>query len=88
MYPLFQLWIRDYAHVMPGVTITVASTGSGMGIAAAIQGEATIGASDAYMSDEQAERNPWIVDIPLAISAQTVNYSLLGSGSKAMGNFG
>ena len=37
-----------------------------------------IGASDAYMSDEQAEQNRGIVNIPLAIAAQTVNYNLPG----------
>jgi phosphate transport system substrate-binding protein len=78
LYPLFELWIPDYAHVAPDVRLTAAATGSGMGIAAAMTGEARIGASDAYMSDEQAEQNPEIVDIPLAISAQTVNYNVPG----------
>ena len=63
---------------MPGITITAAATGSGTGIAAAISGDAHIGASDAYMSDEQAEQNTGIVNIPLAISAQTVNYNVPG----------
>ena len=44
----------------------------------AIAGQVQIGASDAYMSDEQAARNPEIINIPLAISAQTVNYNLPG----------
>ncbi|MBV8458892.1 MAG: substrate-binding domain-containing protein, partial [Acetobacteraceae bacterium] len=76
LYPLFELWIPDYTRITPGVSITAAATGSGMGIAGAITGEARIGASDAYLSDEQAEQNPQIVDIPLAISAQTVNYNV------------
>jgi phosphate transport system substrate-binding protein len=76
LYPLFEMWVSDYAHIAPDVTLTAAATGSGMGIAAAMTGEARIGASDAYMSDEQAEQNPEIVNIPLAISAQTVNYNV------------
>jgi phosphate transport system substrate-binding protein len=76
LYPLFQRWIQDYSHVAPGVTMTAAATGSGTGIAAAISGDARIGASDAYMSDEQAEQNTGIVNIPLAISAQTINYNI------------
>jgi len=76
IYPLFQLWIADYAKVAPDVTLTATGTGSAMGIAAAVNKEAEIGASDAYMSDEQAEQNPEIVDIPVAISAQTVNYNI------------
>ncbi len=78
LYPLFQRWIPDYMRLVPGVTITAAATGSGTGIAAAISGDAHIGASDAYMSDEQAEQNTGIVNIPLAISAQTVNYNVPG----------
>ncbi|MGC1411304.1 MAG: phosphate ABC transporter substrate-binding protein PstS [Acetobacteraceae bacterium] len=78
LYPLFQRWIPDYMRLVPGVTITAAATGSGTGIAAAISGDADIGASDAYMSDEQAGQNTGIVNIPLAISAQTVNYNIPG----------
>jgi phosphate transport system substrate-binding protein len=78
LYPLFTQWAADYTHAAPEVTITTAGTGSGAGIAAAISGEARIGASDAYMSDEQVERNRGILNIPVAISAQTVNYNIPG----------
>jgi phosphate transport system substrate-binding protein len=78
LYPLFQMWIPDYAKVAPDVTITAAATGSGKGIDAAIAGEVRIGASDAYMSDEQVQKNRGILDIPVAISAQTVNYNIPG----------
>ncbi len=78
LYPLFELWIPDYAHVAPSVSLTAAATGSGSGIDEAISGGAQIGASDAYMSDQQAEQNRGIVNIPIAISAQTVNYNVPG----------
>jgi phosphate transport system substrate-binding protein len=78
LYPLFQLWVADYAHAAPGVSITLTATDSGAGIAAALSGKARIGASDAYMSDEDAEQNRAVVNIPLAISAQTVNYNIPG----------
>jgi phosphate transport system substrate-binding protein len=78
LYPLFQLWIPDYARVAPNVSITAAATGSGKGIDAAISGEARIGASDAYMSDEQVQKNRGILNIAVAISAQTVNYNVPG----------
>jgi phosphate transport system substrate-binding protein len=76
LYPVFQLWTADYSRVAPNVTITAAGTGSGAGISAAMSGAARIGASDAYMSDEQFEQNRSIINIPLAISAQTVNYNI------------
>ncbi len=76
LHPLFELWIPAYKAANPGVTINARATNSGAGIAQTIAGKVQIGTSDAYMSEEQVEHNPEIVNIPLAISAQTVNYNL------------
>jgi phosphate transport system substrate-binding protein len=76
LYPLFNQWIPDYAKVAPDVTLTAAGTGSGVGEEAALAGKVNMGASDAYLSDRIAAQNPEILDIPLAISAQTINYNL------------
>ena len=78
IYPLFTVWAGDYAKTHPGVTITTAGTGSGAGIDQAVSGAVQIGTSDAYMSDAEARRNPQIINVPMAISAQTVNYNLPG----------
>ena len=82
LYPLFQLWIPDYGHVARNVSLTAAATGSGAGVDAAISGNARIGASDAYMSDEQVEKNRSILNVAVAISAQTVNYNIPGLNDK------
>jgi phosphate transport system substrate-binding protein len=82
LYPLFQLWIPDYGHVATDVSLTAAATGSGAGVDAAIAGNARIGASDAYMSDEQVEKNRGILNVAVAISAQTVNYNIPGLNDK------
>jgi phosphate transport system substrate-binding protein len=84
LVPLFSLWIPDYIASNPNVTITTHALGSGAGIDAAIAGTSQIGASDAYMSDEQAARNPEIVNIPLAISALMVNYNIPDIGGSAL----
>jgi phosphate transport system substrate-binding protein len=84
LYPLFRQWVADYTHVAPAVSISTGATGSGAGIAAAMDGSAQIGSSDAYMSDQQAEQNPQLVNIPLAISAQTVNYNIPGLKGDAL----
>lgn len=76
--PLFQVWARDYAETHQGVSITTAGTGSGKGIDAAIDGSATIGTSDAFMTNEQVDQHPGMLNIAMAISAQTVNYDLPG----------
>jgi len=76
LYPVFQAWIAGYKSVAPDVTITASASGSGAGEKAALDGSARIGTSDAYLSDRVAEQNPQILDIPVAISAQTINYNL------------
>ncbi|MGH7066406.1 MAG: phosphate ABC transporter substrate-binding protein PstS [Acetobacteraceae bacterium] len=78
LYPLFNLWVAKYTARKAGVRITAQGTGSGTGIAQAISGIVQIGASDAYMSNPQARRYPEILNIPLAVSAQTINYHLAG----------
>jgi phosphate transport system substrate-binding protein len=78
LYPLFQLWIPDYTHVASNISLTAAATGSGAGVDAVIAGSARLGASDAYMSDEQTQKNRGILNIAVAISAQTVNYNIPG----------
>jgi phosphate transport system substrate-binding protein len=75
-YPVFQTWASEYSKTHPGVTVTAAATDSGAGVAQAISGAAQIGASDAYMSDAQVRDNPVIINVPMAISAQTVNYNV------------
>jgi phosphate transport system substrate-binding protein len=78
LYPLFNLWVPVYGKTHPGVQITTESTGSGTGISEATSGIAQIGASDAYMSDFMVRRHPGILNIPLAISSQMVNYNIPG----------
>jgi phosphate transport system substrate-binding protein len=76
LYPLFQSWIAAYKSVAPNVELTASATGSGAGTDAAIKGTVRIGTSDAYLSDDIAAKNPNMLDIPLAISAQTINYNI------------
>jgi len=78
IYPVFQVWAADYPKSHPGVAVTAAATGSGAGVEQAISGAAQIGVSDAYMSDTQVRDNPLIINVPMAISAQTVNYNIPG----------
>jgi phosphate transport system substrate-binding protein len=76
IYPVFRVWAAEYPKSHPGVAVTAAATGSGAGVEQAISGAAQIGASDAYMSDTQVRDNPLIINVPMAISAQTVNYNI------------
>ena len=78
LYPLFNAWATAIHKVYPNITVQTASTGSGTGISQAVAGVVQFGATDAYMSDAQLKNSPGIVNIPLAISAQQINYNLPG----------
>ncbi len=76
--PVFQAWAQDYAKGHDGVTITTEGSGSEKGVAAATDGTVQIGTSDAFMSNEQETTHPGMLNIAMAISAQTINYNLPG----------
>jgi phosphate transport system substrate-binding protein len=78
LQPLFAMWVAEYTRTHPGIAITVAGTGSEAGITQASSGAVQIGASDAYMSDAQIRHTPDVLNIPLAIAAQSINYNLPG----------
>jgi phosphate transport system substrate-binding protein len=78
LFPLMGAWAAAYHRQYPNVSVTTAGTGSGKGISAASAGSVSIGASDAYLSSGNLVQNPTLLNIPLAISAQQVNYNLPG----------
>lgn len=78
LYPLFNAWVPVYQATHPSVRITTQSTGSGAGISQALAGIAQIGASDAYLPDAMVRMHPEMMNIPLTISSQMVNYNLPG----------
>jgi phosphate transport system substrate-binding protein len=78
LLPVLQNWAAAYHQQHPNVTISTAGTGSGKGIAQATAGAVDIGASDAYLSSGDLVTNPAMVNIPLAVSAQQVNYNVPG----------
>jgi phosphate transport system substrate-binding protein len=78
LYPLFSAWAPAIHQAYSKITVQTASTGSGTGISQAVAGVVQFGATDAYMSDAQLKKAPGIANIPLAISAQQINYNLPG----------
>ena len=76
LYPLASKWASAYVRAKPGVTVNTASTGSGRGISDASGGKVDIGASDAYLSSGDLVKNNSLLNIPLAVSAQTIIYNL------------
>jgi phosphate transport system substrate-binding protein len=78
LYPLFNLWVPVFQKTHPHVQITTQSTGSGTGIAQSVSGLAQLGASDAYLSNALMKKNPGMLNIPLAISSQMINFNIPG----------
>jgi phosphate transport system substrate-binding protein len=76
--PLFGTWATGYAKRWPKVSITTGDAGSGTGISDAIAGVINIGASDAYLPPADFSESGGMENIPLAISAQQINYNLPG----------
>lgn len=76
LFPAFSLWATSYQATYHNVTVKVASTSSGTGIEDASNGTVDIGASDAFLSSGNLVQHPDLLNIPLAISAQQVNYNL------------
>ncbi len=81
LFPLMRTWAAAYHQQFPDVTIRTAATGSTTGIADASAGTADVGTSDAYLSSGNLVKNPALVNIPLVISAQQVDYNLPGLGA-------
>jgi phosphate transport system substrate-binding protein len=76
--PLMQKWATAYHQQFPAATISVSGGGSTQGISKAESGSVDIGASDAYLSSGDVLVHPGLLNIPLAVSAQSVIYNLPG----------
>jgi phosphate transport system substrate-binding protein len=79
LFPMFQnQWAPAYNKTHADALISPSGGGSGKGIADAIAGIVQIGGSDAYLSDPQMAQNPGMLNIPLAVSSQTVDFNIPG----------
>ncbi len=76
LYPLFELWAPAFTAMYPTIQFTPVSSGSGTGQADAENGAVTIGASDPFLSNAVAAAYPYILNIPLAVSAQQIDYNI------------
>src|ERR1035438_8458525 len=78
LYPYLQKLESGVTAAYPNITLSAAAGGSGKGQTDAISGAVDMGGSDAYLSAGQVSANPGIMNIPIAVSAQAVNYNLPG----------
>jgi len=78
LYPLWNIWAPAYQSEFSQVSVTTGGTGSGTGIADAASGTVSVGSSDAYLSSTQLASTPNLLNIPLAISYQMIEYNIPG----------
>jgi phosphate transport system substrate-binding protein len=78
LLPLMEKWATAYHQQFPGVTVSTAGGGSSAGISDAADGSKDVGASDAYLSSGDVLVHPGLLNIPLAVSAQSVIFNLPG----------
>src|SRR6516164_9026669 len=71
-------WAAGYHDQYPNVVVKPGGGGSTKGISEASAGTINIGGSDAYLSSGDLVKNPTLLNIPLAISAQQINYNVPG----------
>lgn len=75
LFPVIAKWAQVYHSSNPKIDVATEATGSGAGITGATNGTADIGASDAYLTDEQRAA-AGLMNIAVTISAQTVDYNV------------
>jgi phosphate transport system substrate-binding protein len=83
LYPLMQTWAAAYHQRHPNVSISTGKLGSKVGIADAADGRVNIGASDAYLPSAILVEHSSLLNIPLAVSAQQINYNVPGLAPNA-----
>ncbi len=81
LLPLMSLWVEAFHRSFTGINISVEGTGSGAGISQAIDGTVDIGASDAFLSNQQIASGS-VINIPLAVSAQVIAYNVQEIGDR------
>jgi len=78
-FPLYDRWISEYCKARPNVKISYNPTGSGGGIRAHIDKTVHFAASDTPLSEEQMQKAPGTLHIPMTIGAVVVVYNLPGA---------
>ena len=78
LLPFLQELVAPLRQAYSNITLQPSGGGSGKGMADALSGAVDLGGSDAYLSNTQAQANPDVLDLPVAVSSQAINYNLPG----------
>jgi phosphate transport system substrate-binding protein len=78
MFPYLEGIVGPFHAANPTITVAPAAGGSGQGISDAAAGTTDFGASDAYLSASVRAAQPDLINIPVVVSSQAVDYNLKG----------
>ncbi|MGH7641832.1 MAG: phosphate ABC transporter substrate-binding protein PstS [Candidatus Dormibacteria bacterium] len=78
LYPYLQVLAPQVQNTYSNLSLSPAAGGSGLGISDAIAKLVSLGGSDAYLSAADAIANPGLLNIPIAVSAQAIDYNVPG----------
>jgi phosphate transport system substrate-binding protein len=79
LYPYLQLLAPQLHAAFSNISLEPAAGGSGLGIADTIAKLTNLGGSDAYLSAANALANPGVLNIPIAVSSQAIDYNVAGA---------
>ncbi len=88
LYPYLQVLAPQLQAAYSNLSLSPAAGGSGLGISDAIAKLVNLGGSDAYLSSADSLANPGLLNIPIAVSGQAIDYNVPGAPSylKLTGN--
>jgi phosphate transport system substrate-binding protein len=79
LYPYLAVLSPQFHAAYSNVTLNAAPGGSGLGISEATAGLVQMGGSDAYLSPADIAATPGLVNIPIAVSSQAMDYNVAGA---------
>lgn len=78
LFPYLQQLTSPLTQKYSNITLSPAAGGSGVGQSEAASGTIDLGGSDAYLTPAQFQQYPGLMNVPIAISSQAVNFNLKG----------
>lgn len=78
VYPFFSKAFAEYSKAKPDVRVNYLSVGSGAGIKQITEKTVDFGATDGPMTDEELQKAPGILHIPVTLGAVAVAYNVPG----------
>jgi phosphate transport system substrate-binding protein len=79
LYPYLEVLAPQFHTAYSNVALNPTPGGSGLGISEATAGLVQMGGSDAYLSPADLAATPGLVNIPIAVSSQAVDYNVPGA---------